>query len=324
LQRILQHAQQQQQQEEEVSLESDVDDKRCSTTATTTAAACARNEDKKEDSTNHASPGDDHHHHSNDTTTNSSSTTTSSIASDDLQVPYDEHLLSDDDDNDYLDETLFDYDEPSNEPLRPGDVITYTLPIFTAGDARGRRVTTVLSTDPHRHPVLVLQNGDVLPPDTRPSREFACGNSERCILTSTDTFVPLLPFAWRNGEGQESSMDCDERESEWMALSNAICKRLPRGNNKRDLRPWICFTGDDENNRNLQVVVLVLLRQWRIEMCLHRNQSEIVVWKLPAMGNPPRRNVPSSRKSRLAQMIPTIRRHPRHWTWRNHRCANNQ
>jgi hypothetical protein len=92
-----------------------------------------------------------------------------------LQVPYAEHLLSDDDDDDdddYLDETLFDYDQKSNEPLRPGDVITYTLPIiFTAGDARGQRVTTVLSsTDPNRNPMLVLQNGDVLPPETTVKR----------------------------------------------------------------------------------------------------------------------------------------------------------
>mmetsp|Transcript_27194 Transcript_27194/g.49148 ORF Transcript_27194/g.49148 Transcript_27194/m.49148 type:complete len:216 (-) Transcript_27194:63-710(-) len=145
--------------EEEVSLESEVDDTR-------------NEEDKQQDSSNRDCPGDDHHHSNDDTNSGSRGSTTTSIASDDLQVPYAEHLLSDDDDDDddYLDETLFDYDQKSNEPLRPGDVITYTLPIFTAGDARGQRVTTVLSTDPNRNPMLVLQNGDVLPPETTVKR----------------------------------------------------------------------------------------------------------------------------------------------------------
>ena len=56
--------------------------------------------------------------------------------------------------------------EKSGEPLRPGDVLEYSSQIYVAGDRRGRRVATVLSVDPERDPILVLDNAEYLPPDT--------------------------------------------------------------------------------------------------------------------------------------------------------------
>jgi hypothetical protein len=75
----------------------------------------------------------------------------------DMETPYDENLG-------LLGEfRLQDFSDKKMEPLRPGDVIQYTSPIFVSGDRRGRRQATVLSTDPNRDPMLVLDNGDVLP-----------------------------------------------------------------------------------------------------------------------------------------------------------------
>ena len=85
----------------------------------------------------------------------------SDVDSDDLETPYAENLLP----NDYFGEFLSD-DKP-REPLRPGDVIEYTCPMYVRGDRRGRRITTVVSTDPcSSGKMLCLQNGDCLPNDT--------------------------------------------------------------------------------------------------------------------------------------------------------------
>ena len=75
----------------------------------------------------------------------------------DMETPYDENLGLEGEFR------LQDFSDKKMEPLRPGDVIQYTSPIFVAGDRRGRRQATVLSTDPSRDPMLVLDNGDVLP-----------------------------------------------------------------------------------------------------------------------------------------------------------------
>lgn len=83
----------------------------------------------------------------------------------DLDVPY---SLNFSDDEDYAAPrvlTLASLLERQREPLRPGDVIEYTHPIFVNGDKRGRRQATVLSTDPNRRPMIYLDNGDVLPDD---------------------------------------------------------------------------------------------------------------------------------------------------------------
>lgn len=75
----------------------------------------------------------------------------------DLDDPYDENLGLDGEFH------RQDFSEKKIEPLRPGDVIQYTCPIFVFGDRRGRRQATVLSTDPHREPMLVLDTGEFLP-----------------------------------------------------------------------------------------------------------------------------------------------------------------
>ena len=78
----------------------------------------------------------------------------------DLEIPYAESRVAGDPG---LLPPLDDYSGKRREPLRPGDVVQYTHPVFRAGDKRGQRTATVLSTDPNRTPVLVLDSGDVLP-----------------------------------------------------------------------------------------------------------------------------------------------------------------
>jgi hypothetical protein len=85
-----------------------------------------------------------------------------SIASEDLEIPYAENLLPDDEDDWGEDPAL---SEKRTEPLRPGDVVTYRALIFVAGDDRGKRTATVLNTDPDRLPMITLSNGDILPND---------------------------------------------------------------------------------------------------------------------------------------------------------------
>ncbi len=57
--------------------------------------------------------------------------------------------------------------QQGREPLRAGDVIAYTSPVFTAGAAYGRREATVVGVDPdHPNFPLVLDNCECLPWDT--------------------------------------------------------------------------------------------------------------------------------------------------------------
>ena len=57
------------------------------------------------------------------------------------------------------------------EPLRPGDLIEYTCPIFVAGSRQGRRTAIVLSTDPSqkKYPI-VLNNAELLSRDVHIKR----------------------------------------------------------------------------------------------------------------------------------------------------------
>ena len=61
-----------------------------------------------------------------------------------------------------------DDEDENREPLRPGDVIEYNHLVFVAGTnlCRGK----VISINKSRDPMLVLDNGDVLPPETRVRR----------------------------------------------------------------------------------------------------------------------------------------------------------
>jgi hypothetical protein len=57
-----------------------------------------------------------------------------------------------------------DFSDKIHEPLRPGDIIRYTSPIFCAGDPRGLRTATVLSTDPSSTGYMIrLDNTEMLP-----------------------------------------------------------------------------------------------------------------------------------------------------------------
>ena len=82
-----------------------------------------------------------------------------------LDEPYtqDLGLLSDDD---YLPSFPLE-GEKAKEPIRPGDVVEYYSHVYVAGDKRGRRIAKVLSVDPERSPILVLDNGECIPSDTQ-------------------------------------------------------------------------------------------------------------------------------------------------------------
>ena len=57
-----------------------------------------------------------------------------------------------------------DFSDKIHEPLRPGDVIQYSSPIFRAGDPRGLRTATVISTDPTSTGYMIrLDNTEMLP-----------------------------------------------------------------------------------------------------------------------------------------------------------------
>lgn len=57
-----------------------------------------------------------------------------------------------------------DFSDKIHEPLRPGDIIQYSTPIFCAGDPRGLRTATVLSTDPSSTGYMIrLDNTEMLP-----------------------------------------------------------------------------------------------------------------------------------------------------------------
>jgi len=85
-----------------------------------------------------------------------------------------------------------DEEEQSNEPIRPGDVIEYYSPIFVAGDARGLRQATVLSTDPHDDMPLVLSNGEGLPTNTKVKRIKV--NEGGDLLDHSGIFRPIYRF----------------------------------------------------------------------------------------------------------------------------------
>lgn len=82
---------------------------------------------------------------------------------DDLDIPYTQAITFDPDD-------FGGVEGPSNEPIRPGDVIEYYCPIYVSGDARGLRHATVLSVDPNDVMPLVLSNGEGLPSSTKVKR----------------------------------------------------------------------------------------------------------------------------------------------------------
>jgi hypothetical protein len=66
---------------------------------------------------------------------------------------------------------LPEFSDKKKEPLRPGDVIEYCSPIYCAGDPRGLRKATVVSTDPESTGYKVgLSNQEVLPNETRVKR----------------------------------------------------------------------------------------------------------------------------------------------------------
>jgi len=83
----------------------------------------------------------------------------------DMEVPYTQNLGLHNDAIQALE--LFG---TKKEPLRPGDIILYTNPLYVCGNRAGLRVTQVLSTDPSLDVPLELDNGEYLPKDTSVKR----------------------------------------------------------------------------------------------------------------------------------------------------------
>ena len=98
------------------------------------------------------------------------------IPTQELDVPYAQNLGLPGDDAKLLASSL---SNKRKEPLRPGDVILYHNPMFVAGTRQSLRVTQVVKTDPtQRNIPLELDNGEILPSDTRVKRirEYYDGN----------------------------------------------------------------------------------------------------------------------------------------------------
>ena len=89
------------------------------------------------------------------------------IPTEELDVPYAQKLGLPGEDAIILASSL---STKRKEPLRPGDVILYHHPMFVAGTRQSLRVTQVVRTDPNHHIPLELDNGEILPPDTRVKR----------------------------------------------------------------------------------------------------------------------------------------------------------
>jgi len=72
--------------------------------------------------------------------------------------------------------------ERKTELIRPGDVIEYTDTMAVQGDKHYRKTSKILSVDPRRTPVLVLESGDILPQETLVKRikKIYRGNLEDC------------------------------------------------------------------------------------------------------------------------------------------------
>ena len=74
------------------------------------------------------------------------------------------------------DDDSLDKCDPSNdpyngkEPLMPGDKIAYTAVGCTSGDRYHRKVAQVIATNPKRKFKIQLDNGDLLPKDSRRRR----------------------------------------------------------------------------------------------------------------------------------------------------------
>jgi len=90
------------------------------------------------------------------------------------------------------------------EVIRPGDVIAYHLHIYVAGSEEGYRTASVLSVDPKRTVILVLDSGDCLPQDTQVKR---IKRIFRGKLRSYDqgTFKPLTWYKLNKDDGGDEN-----------------------------------------------------------------------------------------------------------------------
>lgn len=121
---------------------------------------------------------------------NMTETSDNSTSSEMMDEPYEQSFNKDDDD----DARMYGYisynaGSKTKEPLRPGDIITYYNPMFTAGDKRGLRTAQVLIVRTKRTmkqtnlPMLTLSNGEVIPPETQVRRANILDYKNREVIT---------------------------------------------------------------------------------------------------------------------------------------------
>jgi hypothetical protein len=87
-------------------------------------------------------------------------------ASDDSDFGCDGNYIKDDGDTTKEFSRALEIDSDSEkytEPLRPGDVIVYSHPLYVAGSVHALRETRVIGTDPTQPIILTLSNGEFLP-----------------------------------------------------------------------------------------------------------------------------------------------------------------
>ena len=132
-----------------------------------TAASASRN--RRTAVPQEVPPRNSNHHHTTTPIAASFPVVDSDVDSDDtMEVPYAMNLGIEGE----RPMTGYRLDSGPKEPMRPGDVIVYNHPLYVAGTAMAYRKTTVIATNPDEEIQLELENGDILPGDTRVKRAF--------------------------------------------------------------------------------------------------------------------------------------------------------
>jgi hypothetical protein len=140
--------------------------------------------------------------------------------------------------------------QKTKEPLRPGDIIEYTSPVFIAGSKQGHRRTAVLNTDPDGGTFLIgLDNGELLSPDTqirriaeysrgelhahpgvfRPIAHFSIGPQKRQLPGSVNSSV-IAGLLQQVNKMRGISIRARKEVDEGLSASH----RKPSGKNKKD------------------------------------------------------------------------------------------
>eukprot|EP00934_Nitzschia_sp_Nitz4_P004313 Nitzschia sp. Nitz4//scaffold68_size99682//2698//5022//NITZ4_004550-RA/size99682-processed-gene-0.32-mRNA-1//-1//CDS//3329556551//4303//frame0 len=119
-----------------------------------------------------------------------------------LEVPYALNFSEDDDSSVGFDSP--GREEVHREPIRAGDILSYTNPVYTVGNPEGARRAVVLRVDSSRSYPLVLDNAEHLPLDTRVQR-IAVASSKGQVSPHPGRCKPIESFQLRDSGDMDLS-----------------------------------------------------------------------------------------------------------------------